>query len=698
MSKQAGSAPAPSRFFSRTRFRLRAAAYGWQIRTAQPTFELFRVVLLIPGVLLAVAAVGVAVCGAFGSTPAEGASAVRDSLPATLAVLGFAFVLVPVATLLYLGNLATIMDVAAWSEEGAHRLRRDMEIGMGNDTAYEQLISLYEPVVVDINKHLAEIGEIRRFEWVEMDDVEREQERYAAIAMPARDEDLTNLLGPIKGRDYRRLRMLADSRQRLMRTWRQMNEPDKKREDELGDNYCLRDLSFDKDSGAMRLDVAVASYGEIMRSSDAMINEFALFAYLCGPIGRRRRPSVRERRVLEMSPQAMLRCLPWRRRVHREHRGHERDLFLAPGERAAGLGIAVVTLERGERGTDAYLGIRSGKVGTYPATNHVIPAGMCNTYGTNYEVGFGQPPPSDYLTTVMRCEFLEEWAPGRESKEADEEEFESNKRRGWAKRVNAAWDDRVDDGVIEPLKLTGVAFDLLNLRPEICAAISVGAQASTLNWEFDQIGVHSPLAKMGRVRRTEIVQGGAAALRLAQLADGKNGTLSATRGVEGWIPEAEYRQIERRVPILCVDLLPLRPDASAVGLIRRKTYEGGEGWCLIGGAVMRDESLLAALRRHVETTLGAGFVADLSAACPLTTVEYFSEPGLGEFYDPRKHAVALTYAAPCTGTAEPQGEALEFSWIPIDELPLVEFGFGQGPVVERVLARWPATPSPQMDG
>jgi ADP-ribose pyrophosphatase YjhB (NUDIX family) len=377
------------------------------------------------------------------------------------------------------------------------------------------------------------------------------------------------------------------------------------------------------------------------------------------------------------------------------HRGHEHEIFLTPRDRAAGIGIAVVTTEvvateQEEKVAKAFLGIRSGKVGTYPATNHVVPAGMCNTYGTNYEVTDpNRPPPPDYLETVMRCEFLEEWAQATE--------FESNKRREWANLVNHAWEEQIERLVTAPLRLTGVAFDLLNLRPEVCATISVDMHHGALNWEFDQIGVERPLRDMGVVQRTEIVQGGAAALKLAQLAEEKEpqgAVVPAARSEalgeardDGWIPEDEYKAIMRKVPILCVDLLPLNTDRNAVGLILRETYEGKEGWCLIGGAVHRDEDLLTAVRRHLRDTLGKDFVADLTHARPLTTAQYFSEPNLGELYDPRKHAVALTYGAPCSGPHKTQGEAKDFRWVALDELPNIEFGFGQGRVVEGVLAQ-----------
>jgi ADP-ribose pyrophosphatase YjhB (NUDIX family) len=156
----------------------------------------------------------------------------------------------------------------------------------------------------------------------------------------------------------------------------------------------------------------------------------------------------------------------------------------------------------------------------------------------------------------------------------------------------------------------------------------------------------------------------------------------------GWIPQAEYDLIQKRVPILCVDLLPLdRGTHQGVGLIRRETYDGNEGWCMIGGAVKRNEGLLSALGRHVRSTLGDRVEYELASTEPQFVAEYFTEPGIGELHDPRKHAIALTYAAVCEGSPLACGEALEFRWFDRTELDSVEFGFGQGAVVRRVLDR-----------
>jgi ADP-ribose pyrophosphatase YjhB (NUDIX family) len=157
-----------------------------------------------------------------------------------------------------------------------------------------------------------------------------------------------------------------------------------------------------------------------------------------------------------------------------------------------------------------------------------------------------------------------------------------------------------------------------------------------------------------------------------------------------WIPEEEYELIRARIPILCVDVL-LSPDGDPgqVALIRRNTYDGLDGWCLIGGAVLRNEHLAEAVDRHVAATLGGRVRVDRSTLELGTVIEYFTERGAGEFYDPRKHAVALTYSASCECIGEPEalGEALEFGWFKIDQLAEVNFGFGQGDAVARVLKK-----------
>ena len=64
--------------------------------------------------------------------------------------------------------------------------------------------------------------------------------------------------------------------------------------------------------------------------------------------------------------------------------------------------------------------------------------------------------------------------------------------------------------------------------------------------------------------------------------------------------------------------------------------------CLVGGRVLHAEPLENAVRRHLRATLGSGIEVDPATLRPVGVIEYFSQTGIGEFHDPRKHAVSVT--------------------------------------------------------
>jgi ADP-ribose pyrophosphatase YjhB (NUDIX family) len=156
-----------------------------------------------------------------------------------------------------------------------------------------------------------------------------------------------------------------------------------------------------------------------------------------------------------------------------------------------------------------------------------------------------------------------------------------------------------------------------------------------------------------------------------------------------WLPQEQYDFIVAHVPILCVDLIPLSDDEQPrIGLIERATPDDGTGWCLVGGRVIHDEPLEAAVGRHLRVTLGDDIHVDLATLRPVGVIEYFSEKGIGEFHDPRKHAVSVTYSGRCSGTPVVQAgsEAIGFAWRTEEQLPAVNFGFGQDKVIKRFLS------------
>lgn len=150
-----------------------------------------------------------------------------------------------------------------------------------------------------------------------------------------------------------------------------------------------------------------------------------------------------------------------------------------------------------------------------------------------------------------------------------------------------------------------------------------------------------------------------------------------------------YREVTELVPISCIDALPTQGDLELeLLLILRDRPEGGQGWALVGGGIYRGEELATALSRHLRATLGADLRwSEPEYHRPASIGEYFPDRRRGHGWDPRKHAIALTYILPVHGRPKPGGEARELAWFRPGDFPLPhEFGFGQQIVVGRLLS------------
>jgi ADP-ribose pyrophosphatase YjhB (NUDIX family) len=125
-----------------------------------------------------------------------------------------------------------------------------------------------------------------------------------------------------------------------------------------------------------------------------------------------------------------------------------------------------------------------------------------------------------------------------------------------------------------------------------------------------------------------------------------------------WLPDHEWAAIQSTVPIVCVDLVPVRCDASggvaAVGLIRRQMPSTEDlVWCPIGGRIHHGETLRAAVLRHLGSTL-TGAVVDVPAdPQPDYVFQWFPSPrrddGVAYGIDPRRHSVGLCFVVPVDG-------------------------------------------------
>jgi ADP-ribose pyrophosphatase YjhB (NUDIX family) len=148
---------------------------------------------------------------------------------------------------------------------------------------------------------------------------------------------------------------------------------------------------------------------------------------------------------------------------------------------------------------------------------------------------------------------------------------------------------------------------------------------------------------------------------------------------KGWLPEEDWKRVQRSVPIACADVVPIARGTSGpeIGLICRTTPHQGTRWVTIGGRILLNEPLRVAVNRQVREALGDEVRVQLYAP-PITIVEYFSRRLKGLPYDPRQHAIGVTYAVRVTGRIRARGEALEFRWFSRKTLPSPrEIGFGQ---------------------
>jgi ADP-ribose pyrophosphatase YjhB (NUDIX family) len=166
-----------------------------------------------------------------------------------------------------------------------------------------------------------------------------------------------------------------------------------------------------------------------------------------------------------------------------------------------------------------------------------------------------------------------------------------------------------------------------------------------------------------------------------------------TRGV--WLSEEDMSSARERLPIVYVDALPVRTDAlgrvTAVGLLLRARPDGSLSRSVVSGRVLYGERVRDALLRHLEKDLGSMALPRLPATIvPFTVAEYFPEPEVTGFHDPRQHAVSLAYVVPCDGDCQPSQDALDLAWVsPAEALSYTfqaEMTGGQGQLVRLGLA------------
>ena len=135
----------------------------------------------------------------------------------------------------------------------------------------------------------------------------------------------------------------------------------------------------------------------------------------------------------------------------------------------------------------------------------------------------------------------------------------------------------------------------------------------------------------------------------------------------GWMPNDVLNDVRDRVPLVYVDAVPVRVDEQGqvthVGMLLRQAADGSISRMVVSGRVMLNERIREALIRHLEKDLGPLALPRIPPEpAPFTVVEYFQDPSISGFHDPRHHAVSLAYVVPVSGECQPTQQALELTW------------------------------------
>jgi ADP-ribose pyrophosphatase YjhB (NUDIX family) len=162
-----------------------------------------------------------------------------------------------------------------------------------------------------------------------------------------------------------------------------------------------------------------------------------------------------------------------------------------------------------------------------------------------------------------------------------------------------------------------------------------------------------------------------------------------------WLTAQDLEQIRERLPIVYIDAVPVRVDESGqvtkIGLLLRGRPDGSISRAVISGRVLYGERIREALLRHIEKDLGSVALPQIPTnPAPFTVAEYFPDPDISGFHDPRQHAVSLVYVVPVKGDCAPSQDALDLVWLTpaeaISQNVRVEMTGGQDVLVQLALA------------
>jgi ADP-ribose pyrophosphatase YjhB (NUDIX family) len=135
----------------------------------------------------------------------------------------------------------------------------------------------------------------------------------------------------------------------------------------------------------------------------------------------------------------------------------------------------------------------------------------------------------------------------------------------------------------------------------------------------------------------------------------------------GWLQREQLDDIRANVPLVYVDAVPVRVDelgrVTHVGLLLRQAADGSLSRMVVSGRVLYGERIRDALLRNLEKDLGPVALPNIPPGiAPFTVVEYFPDPDISGYHDPRHHAVSLAFVVPVAGDCQPTQQALDLTW------------------------------------
>ena len=156
------------------------------------------------------------------------------------------------------------------------------------------------------------------------------------------------------------------------------------------------------------------------------------------------------------------------------------------------------------------------------------------------------------------------------------------------------------------------------------------------------------------------------------------------------LPEDLYKSITKSIPIVCVDILPVKKVRGVwqIGVIKRSTGKESGKLAILGGRIALRESIVDSIKRHLLKDLRVSnfiFYKTNTDSNPFYVQQYFmgSDSSKPYGFDPTKHAIALTYLVTINDTPIPENEASEFRWITKQEIPKKP-AFNQDTLMEEV--------------